>query len=173
MGFLSNLFMAVLGAINPIIGLCGSFVRYVTDDSEHAGSSLMLDIVSGLLPGGFIKDLAVGTFADAFFEANSIEEATNNVVQYNDIIMKCDNCDEYSHYYAKFDNEIRCKNCLDIKLDRITNSRSKIYLRKEKIIELDNYYRKYSISVKEPQGLKISTSGRLRVKGSSSFRIHD
>lgn len=127
MGFLSNLLIAILGVINPVLAFTGSAVKYIISSAKNAGFNFVLDLVGVALPGGFVKDLMLGMVSDAI-EASSLNSAVNSITPFNDIVLKCDHCSNYSHYYVKRMGNIVCNNCLEKNIDDKIVKNDRIFL---------------------------------------------
>jgi len=132
MGFWSNLLMAILSVINPIIGFIASTVKYVISEAKNAGFVYLIDVISNILPGGFIKDLAAGMISDAV-EVFSLKSAVDEVIPFNNIILTCERCGSNSHYFVKKDGLITCKDCFRNNVESEIERPNKIYLIKNNI----------------------------------------
>ena len=137
MGFWSNILMAILSVVNPVLGFIGSTIKYVTSEAKNAGFFFLVDIVGNMLPGGFAKDLAVGMVSDAI-EATSISSAVEQVVPFNNIILKCERCGTNSHYFVKKEGLITCKDCFRNNVESNFERKDKIYLLKNNISIVKN-----------------------------------
>ncbi|MCI1779246.1 MAG: hypothetical protein LKI53_04730 [Bacteroidales bacterium] len=161
MGFLSNILMAFLGFIHPIVALVGSTIKYVTSQAKNAGTIFIVDIVANMLPGGFAKDLAAGFVSDAI-EALSIDSAVNQVVPQNQISLQCERCGTYSQFYVKKDGLITCKKCFQNNVESNFERKGRIYLLKDNITliknelvtynkqQLSNNYKNFNNSYERP-----------------------
>ncbi len=150
MGFFSNLMIAILGVVNPVLALAGSAVKYITSQAKTAGLCFILDLVSVGMPGGFVKDIMMGVVSDAI-EASSLNSAVKSITPFNDIVLKCDHCTSYSHYYVKRSGNIICNKCLEKNIDDKIVQSDKIFLIKNSISSIHNElhgYNRSSLSTK-------------------------
>lgn len=127
MGFWKTLILAILNTVNPAISFMGSIIEYVTSESKNERKISTLNLISNLIPGGFIKDVSVGILTDAL-RVDYLSEAVNKTVPYNNVVLKCDICGIYSHYFIRKDNKIKCSNCFEENVKKHCESNSKIYL---------------------------------------------
>ncbi len=142
MGFFSNILLVIVSTFNPLFGIIGSVIQYITSDAKNAGKTFLLHLASSILQlpdiaSNFIKDITSGMISDAI-EASSTDYAANKTVPINSLVLKCDICDSFTNQYVKSDNLIRCKKCFVKKLDKVINHNDKIYLLKNGIFRLHN-----------------------------------
>lgn len=107
MGFWSNVLMAIVSTINPTIGFLGSIVKYiVSPPTGRTWTSFVVNIFSQFIPGAFVKNLVAGMVCD-IIEATSLSSAVNQITPYNNLVLKCDLCKKYTHYYVR-NNGVMC-----------------------------------------------------------------
>jgi len=140
MGFLKNMFMAILSAFNPLLGFIGSVIEYITSSSNNSITSFLLNVVNSIIPmpniaSGFIKDITAGLISDAI-EVGTLKEAAEEIVPYNDIALKCDVCGVYKKYFLRENGLIKCKECYEKKLNKEVKHGDKVYIFKNGIYEL-------------------------------------
>lgn len=141
MSFFRNILIAIVSLINPILGVIGSVIEYVTSSSIHSGKLLLLNLASSFITlpniaSGFIKDVATGMISD-IVEINSLSNAVDETVPVNSITLKCDCCSTYTNRYVVNDGVIKCKKCVLRKLDHSINFDNKIYILENNIYRLN------------------------------------
>jgi hypothetical protein len=124
--------MAIAGFFNPAITLFGSIIKFITSNSKNAVLSLAIDLTGMMLPGGLLKDIAVGVVSD-IVETTSYERSVKKIIPYNNIILQCYHCGKYTHYYASIKDKITCTKCSQEQLIENNKDVNKIYLFPEHI----------------------------------------
>lgn len=136
MGFFSNLLLAVVSVVNPALGLIGSVIKYVTSEVKNAATGLILSIASTFLPGGFVKDLIVGSMIDAI-ELDSVSSAVEKVVPRNDLALTCQVCGTNTHHYAEDQSIIKCSTCIEKRVDKKVEHNDRIFVLKNGLYQME------------------------------------
>lgn len=137
MGFFSNILMAILSLVNPILGFIGCAIKYIISEAKNAGFVFLVDIVGNFLPGGFAKDLAAGMVSDAL-EAGSVSMAADQIVPFNNIILRCERCEGNSHYYVRKEGLITCKDCFRNNIESTYVKTDRLFIFKNNISTVKN-----------------------------------
>jgi hypothetical protein len=128
-GLISNLLIVVLSHFHPVLGLVAGIVRHLVVGARPASQpteSLVAELLSPSIPAEFARSIAEGIISDAV-EADSLGYAIKSSVPYNNVLLKCDECREFRHYYVRRSGSILSTRCLVEELDTEVAHQSKVF----------------------------------------------
>lgn len=170
MNFWSNVLIAVLSVIHPAIAFAGSIVKYLTSAPEKLGFCFLLNVVRQIIPGGFLKDIAFGVLSDLVL-VDTFSSAIKKIMPFSNIVLKCDSCDVYTHYYIRKDERILCRKCLEDNLGDEIRMDDKIYIRRNFIYRAKKQIEAKNLTIKSPVPLGVKTVKTIRTKKSRNSHI--
>jgi len=137
MSFLNQVLFAIVTALNPAVGFMASIVEFITSSSKNAGKIFVAKLFSSTLPGGFVTNLASDIILD-IYESNDIENVSEKVVPFNNIVQFCSSCDKSTHYYIYKKNRLLCSRCLGNDLKKYITHDSQVYLLENNVYRISN-----------------------------------
>jgi predicted transposase YbfD/YdcC len=118
--FAGNFLFVILERINPVIGVVANILKIVisrTDQRLKKDEIFVANLVNPSIPKELAISIVSGMISDAI-ETDSLNYAINNSIPFNEIVLKCNICSNYSHYYVYINRDIVCSKCFEKKMEK-------------------------------------------------------
>ena len=108
MALLIDIALAALSYLDPVIGFTlGTF----TSAMEDGMSAVILNLMSEMIPGGFIKDIGMAVALEIAATESGAIRAARMIAPHNSVLIRCQNCGTSTSHYLGVNGTILCSSC--------------------------------------------------------------
>lgn len=135
-----NVVMMIIGAMAPPLSILYNCINAIVKPKIESFVKLGLSVISGITGSLFdtqdsscmnLDNLGIalteGLIADAI-EIDSLSKGIEEILPLRQALAKCEVCGLHSHFYAEENGFVRCKRCIERRVDKQVSANDKIYV---------------------------------------------